>query len=213
MNETQQQIRSATQAGKPLIQPLRDLLGCLWRGVGEVRFHVAMTILFGIEFGRILRQWLDADLRMLKQEAQGLGTGMNMGMIANQDEPSRAEAQHMLQAPDEVLAGHRPLEPARVDVARHGQAHGHGHTAPLLGHPTEPRSFATGRPRPTRPLQEGVAEFIEKHDVHATSPRLFLSVASPESATHGSPPRRARQLGSVVVAGSSRCVPAGVGCI
>src|SRR6266542_133845 len=135
MNETQQQIRSSTQPSKALIQPLMNLLYGLRRGIGQMRFHIAMTILFGIEVWRVLRQRLDNDLAMLKQEAQGLCTGVNMGMVADQDKPTRMIVQEVLPAPDHVMAVHGSCEMPLIDVPRQGQPDRHGYTPPFLGHP------------------------------------------------------------------------------
>ena len=68
MNEAQQQVRSTTQAGEPLIQQGTDLPHRVGSGVGQPRFHLAMRVLFGIQVRGLLRQGLDDDLRMINRK-------------------------------------------------------------------------------------------------------------------------------------------------
>jgi hypothetical protein len=49
----------------------------------------------------------------------------------------------------------------------------------------EDRPLTTRSPSSPQPFQKGRTKFIEKHDVDATSLRLFLSVASPAPAKLG----------------------------
>ena len=166
-----------------------------------------MAVFFGIEFWRVLWQGLHADLGVLEQEAQCLRTGVNRGMIADQNEPLGSIAQKMLQEVNHVGTPHPTLDIAFVDVPRQGQSHGRRQHPAVAGHPLDHRSLTAGCPGTPQAVHKRTAEFIEKHHVHATFSRLFLCVASRVSARLGLRPRPAPPRGLRVVADSSPSDP------
>ena len=210
MNETQKQIRSTPQAGGPLCQHVMHLEHVGRRGIGKPGFHSPMTVLFGIKFRRVLRQGFHDDLGMVEQEAQGFLAGMNRGMITDENEASGEIAQYMLQAQDHIWALHATRERVGADVTRQRQSYGGRQHAAVTGDTVDHWSLAAGRPWAPQTLHERASKFIEKHDVNATSLRLFLSVANRVPARLGSPPRLAPLLGLAVVADSSPVAATGV---
>src|SRR5215207_6353321 len=102
MNKAQEQIRSASQPSETTIQILSHGLLVSRRGVGHSGFDVPVTILFRVEFGRILGQRLDNDFRMIPEIAEGLFTGMNTQPITNQDKTFWHKAPEMLQNADHI---------------------------------------------------------------------------------------------------------------
>src|SRR5512139_934474 len=115
---------------------------------------------------------------MVKQIAQDGFTGMDRCMVTNQNKALRQMPSHMLQSGDHVLTVHATVEMAFVDFARPRQTDGGGQDAALPRHPADDGPLTTRRPSAPQPFQESRAKFIEKHDVDATSSRLFLSEAN-----------------------------------
>ena len=91
----------------------------------------------------------------------------------------------MFQGGDYILTVHAAVKMTFVDFARPGQTDRRRQDAALTRDPVEDRPLTTWCPSPPQPFQKGRAKFIEKHDVDATSLRLFLSEASPAPAKLG----------------------------
>ncbi len=178
MNKTQKQIRSASQPSETTIQISSHGLLVSRRGVGYPGFDVPVTILFRVEFGRILGQRLDNDFRMIPEIADGLFTGMNTQMITNQDKPFWHKVAEMLQDNDHILTIHCAFEMSFINLAREGQAYGGRQNPAITCDPSNDRSLTTRCPRPPKTFQKGRAELIKKHYIYAAPPRFFLSGAN-----------------------------------
>lgn len=165
MNETQQQVRSATQASEPSIQVpshVRLVCGC---AVGQMGFDIPMTVFFRIKLRRILGQWFYDDLGVIPQEADRLFTGMDWGLITDQDETFWHEAVDMLQGQDHVLTLHATVEMPFVNLARQGQANRCAQDPSVPRDSSNNRTLTTRAPGGPQPLQKRVAKLIKKHDV------------------------------------------------
>jgi len=178
MNKTQKQIRSASQPSETTIQISSQGLLVGRRGVGESGFDVPVTKLFRVEFGRILRQRLDNDFRMIPEITDGLFTGMNTQVITNQDKTFWHKALEMLQDEDHILTIHRTFEMSFINLARQGQTYGGRQNPAIACDPSKDRSLTPRCPRPPKTFQKGRAEFIKKHYFYAAPPRFFLSGAN-----------------------------------
>jgi hypothetical protein len=173
MNKTQKQIRSASQPSETTIQISSHGLPVRRRGVGYPGFDVPVTILFRVEFGRILGQRLDNDFRMIPEIADGLFTGMDTQSITNQDKTFWYKAPEMLQDSHHILTIHRAIEMSFINLAREGQTHGSRQNSAVTGNPANNRSLTARSPRPPKTFQKGRAELIKKHYVYAAPPRFF----------------------------------------
>ena len=178
MNKTQKQIGSTPQPSETPIQTLSHGRLVSRRGVGHSGFDVSVTILFRVEFGRILGQGLDNDFRMIPEIAEGLFTGMNPRSITNQDKTFWHKAPEMLQDSDHILTIHRAFEVSFINLAREGQADGSRQNSAVTCNPVNNRSLTARSPRPPKPFQKGRAKLIKKHYFYAASPRFFLSEAN-----------------------------------
>ncbi len=122
---------------------------------------------------------------MFKPIAQHGLTGVNRCMVTNQNKALRQMPSDMFQGGDHILTIHTAVKMTFVDFARPRQADRRRQDAALTRDPVDNRSLPPGGPSSPQPFQKGRAKFIEKHDVDATSLRLFLSEASPAPATLG----------------------------
>ena len=154
MNEAKKQIGPTAQASKTAVDEAAQLLPVGRRKVGQVAFDVAMTILFGVEFGSVLGQRLNADFRVLEEVAQRGVAGMNAGMITYQDEAFRHKPAQVLQGGDDILAVHAACKMPFVNLARQGQPDGRCEHPPVLGHPPQDRPLALRRPGAPERLQK-----------------------------------------------------------
>lgn len=173
MNETQKQVGSVTQASEALIQVpshARLVCGC---AVGQMGFDISMTVFFRVKFRGILGQWFYNDLRVIPQIADRLFTGMDRGLVTDQDETFWHEAMDMLQGEDHVLTLHTSVEMTFVNLARQGQANRCAQDPSVARDSRNNRTLTTRTPGGPQPLLKRVAKLIKKHDVYAVPPRFF----------------------------------------
>lgn len=173
MNETQEQIRPAPQAGKTAIQLPSHLRLVRGGAIGQMGFDIPVTVFFRVEFRRVLGQRFDNDFRMIPQVADCLFTRMDGRLITDQEEAFRHEPAQVLQGDNHVLTLQAAFEIAFVNLARQGQPHRRAQGPSLPGDPSDHRTLATWRPRAPEPFLKRVAELIKKHDVYAAPPRFF----------------------------------------
>src|SRR5215211_8256307 len=205
MNETQKQVRSVTQASEPLIQVpshARLVCGC---AIGETGFDIPMTVFFRVKFRGVLGQWFYDDLWVIPKIADRLFTGMDRGLVTDQDETFWHEAMDMLQGEDHVLTLHATIKMTFVNLARQGQANRCAQDPSVARDSRNHRTLTTRTPGGPQLLLKRVAKLIKKHDVYAAPPRFFQSWANPAPAKHGStlPPVLERAPGAVASSNSA----------
>lgn len=86
MKETKNQVWTTTWVGELSIDPITEFDFVRWKHILETLLHVSMAIFFPIEIGRIGRQPLLVDLRMLAEIPSSALSLMRGSMIPNQDE-------------------------------------------------------------------------------------------------------------------------------
>src|SRR5258706_5800108 len=167
MNEAEQQVRPPPQSGKTTIHQLADLLAISRCGIRRVDFDIAVAIFFWVQLGRVFRQWLDDDFRVIKEVSQSYVASVNARMIQDQNEAVGHKMSQMLNGRDHVLTIHAMVEVSLVNLACQGQAHRGSQHAAVLRHATVNRSLAARRPSASEWLQKRIPKFVIKHDVYA----------------------------------------------
>jgi len=148
-----------------------------------------MTILFRVDLGCVGWQPFYDDLRMLLQILGDLHPLMNRRTIPNQDPSARNMAAQMFQGFNDFFASHRTFKMAFEDLARNRQPNRGRKNAPLFGHSSQQRTFATWSPGPSQRREERKAGLVKQHDFRPNSTCLFLSgtslgVATPRLIRH-----------------------------
>jgi len=113
-----EQVWSLSQTGEATIQPRADFTDGIGRRIFQVRFDIAVTLFFGIEFRRILWQRFNPYFRMSVKIPVGLPTLVNRGSIPNQNQGSRHMALEMFEHSNDLRTLHAPSKMAFVDLAR-----------------------------------------------------------------------------------------------
>src|SRR3972149_2787201 len=142
-----------------------------------------MTILFRVDLRCVGWQPFHKDLRMLCQILGDLYSLMNRRPIPNQDPSARDMATQMFQDFNDFFASHGTFKMALEDLARNRQPDRGRKNAPLFGHSSQQRTFATWSPGPSQRRKERKAGLVKQHDFCANSTCLFLSEASLGVAT------------------------------
>ena len=173
MNETQEQVGPAPQAGETLIElPPHLRLGDR-RAIGQMGFDIPMTIFFRVEFRRILGQRFDHNFGMIPQITNRRFAGMDRRVITDQDETFWHKATQVLPGQDHLLTLHAAYEMAFVNLARQGQTHRRTHGASFACDPSDNWTLTPRRPGASEPFLKRVTKLIKKHDVDAAPPRFF----------------------------------------
>ncbi len=170
-------------------------------------FNIAMTVLFGIQFGRIGWQSFFMNFRMLCQVGLCHPAEMGPGSVPDQNEGARQMLLEMLQSFQNLFAVDGSLEMPFVDLAREREGHGGRQHPPIRCNLMQDRPPSPASPGGRRRFLKGEPKFIPEHDFGAQPPRLFLSSVNRGPATPGSVRVPVRQPAPAAFV---RCSPTGV---
>lgn len=209
LKASQQDIWPFAQAAETAIQGVADFCFRAKDGVFYAPLDVPVAVLFRVEFWRIRWQVLDLDSRMLLQKRFYNFGFVRTRLIPDQDDRTPNMAQQVRQSQDNLLGIDRAVKVPLVDLARNRQADHRRCFSAEPGDSLQPRRLALWRPSGANRLGIRKPKFVFKHDLCAEPPRLFLSLANPDSTKRESALRPAQSLWPRASAHSSPDYPTG----
>src|SRR5713226_6957757 len=111
---------------------------------------------------------------MVRQEVLRLSTRVDARPIPDQQESFRHLPEQVFERFNHLSTVHAPFEMAFVNLAREGQAHGGGYSAPFGFNASQNRTPAARGPGAAQNFLKRKTKLVEKHDVQALSSRFFL---------------------------------------
>ena len=146
VEETEQQIRTASQSGKAAVEHGADLFFVSWASIAQMLLDVSMTIFFGIELGCVRWQELLVDLRMPGQIGLSQPTRVSPGSIPDQNHFASQMLLQMLKTVHNLIAMNRSFKMSLKDLARQGERHRGRDGAPVGVDLIEDRSTSAAAP-------------------------------------------------------------------
>src|SRR5215813_1035243 len=172
-NEAQQHIWPLTQTGEPTVHVSTYLDDRFRRRVAQVLFDIPMHQLFRIQFRRVGRQPLDADLRLARQVLLYDLRPVRVEPVPDDDDWPTDLLPQVAQACNHIFAFDRVLEVPLVEFAAQRQANEDRQlTSPAYS--PQYRRLASGCPGRCQPAQETEAGFVNEDDLRFASASLFL---------------------------------------
>jgi hypothetical protein len=118
LEESEDEVRTSTEASKTAIDLGAEVADAARHSIAQVLFDIAMTPLFGIQFGGIGRKPVHVDLRMCAKIRLDHPGAMRAEPVPNDDEGPRHIALEVAEGCHNIVPADGLREVPLVDAAR-----------------------------------------------------------------------------------------------